>query len=303
MSCTLVILAAGLGTRYLGGIKQLEPFGPNGEVIMDYSIYDAVEAGFDKVIFVIRKNIKSAFDKMIGNRISQYVNIEYVYQELDCLPQGFNLPNNRIKPWGHGHAVCCCKGVINEPFAIINADDFYGKQSFVNLYNFLQEEHTKEKINIAMSGFILKNTLSEFGSVNRGVCINNGDILVDVEETYNIHRTQNGQVVCGKDSLKQLDENCCVSMNMWGCEPKFIDRLEQMFEDFLKENINDENAEFLLPAGIDRMIKSSEAECKILKTNDKWFGVTYVQDKPKVQKEIRELIDAGIYPSNLWGTI
>ena len=184
MSCTLCILAAGLGSRFKGGIKQLEPFGPNGEIIMDYSIYDAVEAGFDKVVFIIRKDIREAFDKMIGDRISKYVKIDYVYQELDCLPEGYSVPEGRVKPWGHGHAVCCCKGVINEPFAVINADDFYGKEAFVKLHDFLCNENSdRKKLHLGMAGFILKNTLSDFGAVNRGVCEVKDSMLTDVVET------------------------------------------------------------------------------------------------------------------------
>lgn len=302
MSCTLVIMAAGLGSRFKGGIKQLEPFGPNGEIIMDYSIYDAVEAGFDKVVFIIRKDIREAFDEMIGNRISKQVKVDYVYQELDCLPEGFSLPEDRVKPWGHGHAVCCCKGVVNEPFAVINADDFYGKEAFVKLHDFLTTEHESDKLELAMAGFVLKNTLSDFGSVNRGVCkVDENNMLLDVVETYNIRRENDGKVYSGKEETKELSENCYVSMNMWGCTPAFIDRLEELFVEFLKEKGDDITAEFLLPAGIDFMIKNNEATCELLESSDKWFGVTYAEDKPSVKSAINELIAAGTYPEKLWG--
>lgn len=302
MGCTLVIMAAGLGSRFKGGIKQLEPFGPNGEIIMDYSIYDAVEAGFDKVVFIIRKDIREAFDEMIGNRISKYVKVDYVYQELDMLPEGYSLPEGRVKPWGHGHAVCCCKGVVNEPFAVINADDFYGKEAFVKLYDFLNEDHSdSDKIDLAMAGFILKNTLSEFGSVNRGVCkIDENDLLVDVEETYNIRREKDGKVYSGENEAVELSEDSYVSMNMWGCPANFIDKLEERFIEFLSKHGNELKAEFLLPEGIDYMIKNGIADCKLLESRDKWFGVTYAEDKPSVKNAIAKLIAEGKYPEKLW---
>lgn len=301
MSCTLVILAAGLGSRFKGGIKQLEPFGPNGEIIMDYSIFDAVQAGFDKVVFIIRKNIKEAFDEMIGNRISKYVKVDYVYQELDSLPEGYTLPDGREKPWGHGHALCCCKGVVNEPFAVINADDFYGKESFKKLHDFLTEDHDNDKLHLSMAGFVLKNTLSEYGSVNRGICKVNADhMMIDVVETYNIRREADGKVYSGKEEAVELDENSYASMNMWGCPPEFIDSLNKQFEEFLAKNIDNTTAEFLLPAGIDELVKSGKADCKLLESNDKWFGVTYAEDKPSVKAAIAKLIEDGTYPAKLW---
>ena len=302
MGCTLVIMAAGLGSRFKGGIKQLEPFGPNGEIMMDYSIYDAVEAGFDKVVFIIRKEIREAFDEMIGNRISKYVKTDYVYQELDMLPEGFTLPEGRTKPWGHGHAVCCCKGVVKEPFAVINADDFYGKEAFVKLHDFLTKPHENgDKLSLAMAGFILKNTLSEYGSVNRGVCkIDDKNLLVDVEETYNIRREADGKVYSGEETTVEQDENSYVSMNMWGCPPEFIDKLEERFVEFLKIHGTEQKAEFLLPEGIDYMIKNGLADCEVLESRDKWFGVTYMEDKPSVKSAIAKLIEEGKYPEKLW---
>ena len=226
MSATLVIMAAGLGSRFKGGIKQLEPFGPNGEIIMDYSIFDAVRAGFDKVVFIIRRDIREAFDEMIGNRIGAQVKVDYVYQELDC---------RRVKPWGHGHAVCCCKGIVNEPFAVINADDFYGREAFQKLHDYLCEGQTGDKLKMSMAGFVLKNTLSDNGAVNRGVCkVDGNNMLVDVEETYNIRREADGRVLSGKEDTKELSEDSYVSMNMWGCPAGFIDRLNSRFEEFLR---------------------------------------------------------------------
>lgn len=301
MSATLVIMAAGLGSRFKGGIKQLEPFGPNGEIIMDYSIFDATRAGFDKVVFIIREDIRAAFDEMIGNRIAKYVKVDYVYQELDKLPEGYTCPKDRVKPWGHGHAVCCCKGVVNEPFAVINADDFYGKEAFVKLHDYLTAEHKSDKLALSMAGFVLKNTLSEFGSVNRGVCkVDENNFLLDVEETYNIRREADGKVYSGKTETKELSEDCYVSMNMWGCPEGFIDRLYERFEEFLKEKAGNITAEFLLPEGIDYMIKNDIATCELLETGDKWFGVTYAEDKPSVRSAISELIASGAYPEKLW---
>lgn len=301
MSATLVIMAAGLGSRFKGGIKQLEPFGPNGEIIMDYSIYDAIRAGFDKVVFIIRRDIREAFDEMIGDRIGAQVKVDYVYQELDCLPGGYTVPDGRVKPWGHGHAVCCCKGVVNEPFAVINADDFYGREAFVKLHDFLAAEKDGDKLKMAMAGFVLKNTLSDNGAVNRGVClIDEKNMLVDVEETYNIRREADGRVLSGKEETKELSEDSYVSMNMWGCPAGFIEKLNSRFEDFLAKNGESLTAEFLLPEGIDFMIKNGDADCELLESRDKWFGVTYAEDKPSVKSAIAELIASGAYPEKLW---
>lgn len=301
MNATLVVLAAGLGSRFKGGIKQLEPLGPSGEIIMDYSIYDAKQAGFDKVVFIIRKDIREAFDKMIGNRIKQHIAVDYVYQELDCLPQGYTCPESRVKPWGHGHAVYCCKGVVNEPFVVINADDYYGKQAFTELYKKLQTMPQTEPMNIAMAGFELKNTLSDFGSVNRGVCKVNGNKLSSICETYEIRREQDGLVHSGKDSDKVLDENSCVSMNIWACPAGFIDKLDKHFTAFLEKNVNNDKAEFLLPGAIEEMIETGEITCDVVTSRDQWFGVTYAQDTPIVKARFKDLTDKGVYPVDLWG--
>ena len=301
MHATLVILAAGLGSRFKGGIKQLEPLGPSGEIIMDYSIYDAKQAGFDKVVFIIRKDIREAFDSMIGNRIKAHIDVDYVYQELDCLPEGFECPADRVKPWGHGHAVYCCKGVVNEPFVVINADDYYGKEAFVQLYAQLEKmQQQSDKMTISMAGFRLANTLSDFGSVNRGVCKVSGGKLEHIRETYNIRREADGQVHSGKTEDKLLDENSCVSMNIWACPAGFIDRLDKHFTDFL-ENCDDKvTAEFLLPGAIEDMIQAGELSCDVVTSNDQWFGVTYAQDTPIVKARFKELTDKGIYPVKLW---
>lgn len=302
MDCTLVVLAAGLGSRFKGGIKQLEAFGPSGEIIMDYSVYDALTAGFNKVVFIIRHDIKEAFDEIIGKRISKHIKVEYVYQELDCLPAGYTVPQGRIKPWGHGHAVYCCRNAVKEPFAVINADDFYGKQSFSGIHEFLTNEPSTidGKLNMCLSGFILKNTLSRIGAVNRGVCVTENGLLKDVFETYNIRRENDGLIHSGTDDDKLLDENSYVSMNMWGCPQGFFELLDEEFNKFIIENKDSDKAEFLLPTAIDHMIKDDKAVCSVLESRDRWFGVTYAEDKPEVKREISALCDNGMYPCNLW---
>ena len=302
MGTTLCILAAGLGSRFKGGIKQLEPFGPNGEIIMDYSIYDALEAGFDKVDFVIRKDIREAFDEMIGRRIAGHAKVEYCYQEIDMLPEGCKPDPERVKPWGHGHAVLCAASAVNEPFAVINADDFYGQEAYRQLYRFLNEDHgSEDKMHLAMAGFVLKNTLSEYGAVNRGLCVVDGGMLTDVTETYNIRREADGKVYSGKETAVEVDENCYASMNMWALPARFMDRLKEKFGVFYKDNAGSLTAEFLLPAAIDEMIRSGEADCAVLPSHDRWFGVTYAEDKAGVRAEIAKLIKSGAYPADLWG--
>lgn len=300
--CTLVIMAAGLGSRFGSGIKQLAPVGPNNEIIMDYSIYDAVKAGFNKVVFIIRKDIKDAFDEMIGNRISKHVNVDYVYQETSDIPEEFK-GIDRVKPWGTGHAILCCKDAVKEPFAIINADDYYGQEAYKILYDYLTGTETKtDKLNLSMAAFILKNTLSDNGSVTRGVCsIDENKNIAEIEETYNIRREADGKVMAGEgDTLKEISENSYVSMNMWGCPPEFFSVLETEFEKFLKKYGENPKSEFLLPIVIDKLLKKGEAECALLESHDKWFGVTYAEDKASVCTSITKLIEDGVYPAKLW---
>lgn len=293
---TLVIMAAGMGSRFGKGIKQLANVGPNNEIIMDYSIYDAVKAGVDKVVFIIRKDFEEQFRESIGNRISKLVETEYVYQHTDMLPEGYSAPE-RTKPWGTGHAILCCKGVVKEPFIIINADDFYGREAFVSLVKFLRENN--DKTQLGMAGFILKNTLSDNGTVTRGICgVNESGCLSSIKETYEIRRCDDGKVRSLKTN-EEIDENSYVSMNMWACAPEFIDTLEDSFKEFLDENINDLKAEFLLPIIIEQMLNKNEASVKVFETNDKWFGVTYAEDTQLFRDCIRQLIDAGEYPSKL----
>ena len=302
---TLVIMAAGIGSRFGGGIKQLEKMGPNGEIIMDYSIYDAKEAGFNKVVCIIRKDIEKDFKEIIGSRIEKVMNVEYVFQSLQDLPEGFTMPVERKKPWGTGHAVLCCKGVVNEPFAVINADDYYGKEGFKKVHDYLVSEGTSDKqYDMCMAGFILKNTLSENGGVTRGVCVvDQNDYLTKVVETGGLQLNTDGTMAYednGYDMIITPEQH--VSMNMWGFQPEFLEELETGFVEFLKNIPADEiKREYLLPTIVDNLLQSGKASVKVLETQDKWFGVTYKEDKEGVVASIKKLITDGVYPENLWG--
>ncbi|MBT9780065.1 nucleotidyltransferase [Clostridium sp. MCC353] len=296
----LVIMAAGIGSRFGGGIKQLEPVGPNGEIIMDYSIHDALEAGFNKIVFIIRKDLEKDFKEIIGQRIEKIASVEYVFQELDDLPNGYKKPEGRTKPWGTGQAVLCVKGVVKEPFLVINADDYYGKEGFKKIHQYLSQEMDvdSEIYDICMGGFILSNTLSENGGVTRGVCVLNEDgSLKDVTETYNIEMKGNGLFATDVDGNPVLiSPNQHVSMNMWGLPPKFLDELEDGFKEFLdNQKEGDLKSEYLLPSIIDGMVKSGRAKVAVLETLDKWFGVTYKEDKEAVVNAIKKLIADGVY--------
>lgn len=275
MNTTLIIMAAGIGSRYGKGIKQLAKIGPHDEIIMDYSIYDALEAGFNKVVFIIRKDIEKEFKEIIGNRIEKHIQVEYVFQEINNIPEGCTVPEGRIKPWGTGQAILSCKGIVNEPFVIINADDYYGKVAFKKLHDFLIEDsHRNSEFTMAMAGFILKNTLSDNGTVTRGICVEDeAGYLHRVIETKGIIRNNQGT----------------------------IDYLENGFKEFLLDDSGDElTKEYLLPIIVDQLIKTNRASVKVLETTDKWFGVTYPEDKQIVQDSINELIEQGIYPEKLW---
>jgi len=291
---TLVIMAAGLGSRYKGGIKQLAKIGPNGEILMDYSINDAKEAGFNKVVFIIRKDIEKEFKEIIGNRIEKQIDVDYVYQELDDLPQPYSK-GNREKPWGTVQAILCCKDVVNEPFCVINADDFYGKEAFRKIADFLDNNHNDNEF--SMAGYILKNTMSENGGVNRGVChIDDNSYLVDVKEMKDLKKVKNIAVGNYNNSEVEVDLNSYVSMNLWGLKPSVFKMLEDYFISFLKNLDKDDiKSECLIPVAIDKLIKDGEIKVKLLETNDKWFGMTYQEDKEVAQKAIRKLIDKGYY--------
>jgi dTDP-glucose pyrophosphorylase len=304
MNTTLVVMAAGIGSRFGGGIKQLEPMGPGGEIIMDYSIFDARKAGFNKVIFIIRKDLETDFKEIIGNRISGVMDTDYVFQELSAIPAGFSVPEGRKKPWGTGQAVLAVKGKVHEPFLVINADDYYGTEGFQSIHDYMVNKMDLHSAgyDMCMGGFILKNTLSDNGAVTRGVCDVAADgTLSDVTETFEI-RMQDGvlhaQDEAGRPSVITPDQY--VSMNMWGLPPAFLDELEQGFPAFLKESGDSIKSEYLLPRIIDNCIKSGKGTVRVLPTRDKWFGVTYKEDKPTVVRAIRELIAAGVYPERLY---
>ena len=302
---SLVIMAAGIGSRFGGGIKQLEPVGPSGEIIMDYSIYDALNAGFNKIVFIIRKDLEQDFKEIIGNRIEKIAPVEYAFQELDDLPAGFHKPEERTKPWGTGQAILCAKDVIQEPFAVINADDYYGKEGFVKIHDYLVNEMDPDvrPFDLCMSGFILGNTLSENGGVTRGVCqVGSDGVLNKVTETYEL--MMDGGEACGRDEAGnpvKVSLNQNVSMNMWGLSPAFLMELEHGFPTFL-ENLKegDIKSEYLLPKIIDRLISQDKARVHVLETRDKWFGVTYKEDKPAVSAAIKDLVSKGIYPERLF---
>lgn len=301
----LVIMAAGIGSRFGGGIKQLAPVGPGGEIIMDYSIYDALEAGFDKIVFVIRKDIEKDFKEVIGNRIEKQADVDYVYQELDDIPGKYQEKfSGRTKPWGTGQAILCCKDVVDTPFLVINADDYYGKSAFKEAYSYLTRVHDTGKIQICMVSFILKNTLSDNGGVTRGLCqVDSDGMLTGIKETHNIEKEGMGAVIRSDSGTQELDADSPVSMNMWGLTPEFIDILKTGFDEFLKEIAEDDlKAEYLLPTIIGELLEEGRLDVKVLKSHDQWFGVTYKEDRETVTNAVRKLIEDGIYPSVLYST-
>ena len=313
---TLLIMAAGIGSRFGGGIKQLEPVGFNDEIIMDYSIHDAIQAGFNKIIFVIRKDIEEDFKERIGNRVEaiaqkMHVEVGYVFQDIHDIPEGFSFPSERTKPWGTGQAVLAAKELIHEPFAVINADDYYGKEAFQKLHDWLIMDH--EDTAYAMAGFILKNTLSDNGGVTRGVCkVEEGHThVIDVVETSNIVKVVEDGVLKAKTDDTELDINSYVSMNFWGFpakegqDPDFLDVLEKHFMTFFEEDVvsNPLKAEYLLPTLIGSLLRENKCTVKVLETHDKWFGVTYKEDKPEVVKSFKKLIEEGVYSTDLYSDL
>lgn len=300
---TLVIMAAGIGSRFGGGIKQLEPVGPNGEIIMDYSIYDAMGAGFDKVVFVIRKDLEKDFKEVIGNRIEKIVDVDYAYQEIDDIPGTYKERfRDRTKPWGTGQAILCCKDVVDAPFLVINADDYYGKQAFKEGYEYLTREPRENKMEICMISFVLKNTLSDNGAVTRGVCrVDAAGMLAQIVETHNIEKVNGKAVVQKEVSAQEIDVESPVSMNMWGLRPDFFQILEKRFREFLSGvDKTDLKAEYLLPTIIGELLEEDKLSVRVLRSKDKWFGVTYKEDKDAVVSAVRKLIDEGVYPAKLF---
>ena len=303
MNTTLIIMAAGIGSRFGTGIKQLVKMAPNGEIIMDFSIYDAKAAGFTKVVFVIRKAIEAEFKEVIGNRLSKVMPVEYVYQELEDLPDGYEVPAGRVKPWGTGQAILACKNVVKEPFVIINADDYYGKEAFIKLHDFLSSENeNKEKMNLAMAGFSLKNTLSENGAVTRGVCVADANgYLEKVIETTGI-QIVDGKIQCDNAEVsKWITSDAMVSMNMWAGYPDFLRYIDEGFARFLDTlGENSEKKEYLLPNIVAELLEKNLAAVKVLNTSDRWIGITYKEDIEPAQEKFRFMMKSGIYPMQLW---
>lgn len=304
MKTTLVVMAAGIGSRYGAGIKQLAKMDENGYTIIDYSIYDAKEAGFDKVVFIIRPDIKEDFKEIIGDRISKIIEVDYAYQTLD-LGEKYQVPSDRKKPWGTVHAVLAAKDLVDEPFLIINADDYYGKNVFKDFHKFLTDTNNqkKGKLQIAMAGYKLKNTLSDNGSVTRGVSVGNEDNkLVKIIETHEIDLEKNGKI-SSKENLDSdlLNLETIVSMNMWATFPKFIDLCQEYFEKYLEKNKNNlEEAEYVLPEMIGEFLQEDIAQITILPTNDKWIGITYKEDLEPAQEEFKKMLINKDYPENIW---
>ena len=290
---TLLVMAAGMGSRY-GGLKQLDAVGPNGETIIDFSVYDAIRAGYNKVVFIIRKDFEKQFKQKISNKYKNKIDVEIVYQDLNDLPRSFRCPNERSKPWGTGHAILAARNAISEPFVAINGDDFYGKESFEVISNYYSSVNS----GFVMAAFQLDKTLSENGSVSRGICEQNSSELVTVVETHDIKKNSVGIIECNRDI--SLSGNELVSMNMWGFTPTLFDHLEKMFNDFLAGNISDLKSEFLIPSVINDLIEKNIEKVKVLKTQSTWFGVTYVEDKAFVEIQIKELIQSGEYPVSLF---
>jgi choline kinase len=300
---TLLVLAAGMGSRY-GSLKQIDPIGPGGETIIDYSIYDALKAGFGKVVFVIRHDIEADFREVFLSKFANVIPVEYVFQELDKVPAGIIVPPTRTKPWGTGHAILMAAGIINEPFAVINADDFYGADAYRKMAAFLLHagEEKQNDNEYSMVGYLLRNTMSEHGAVSRGICkLDQDSFLKDVNECTNIEYSQGGIAYHDKnDALVFLEDDTIVSMNFWGFMPSFFLHLSDQFSDFMKQNFDQPKAEFYIPTVVDKLIKTAKARTKVLKSSDQWFGVTYKEDKPVVIQKINQLIKAGTYPEKLW---
>lgn len=300
----LVIMAAGMGSRY-GGLKQIDPVDREGHVILDFSIYDAVRAGFQKVVFVIKREIEKDFKEAIGNRISLHVGTQYVYQSLSDLPSGFSVPEGRKKPWGTAHAVYCCKDTVHSPFAVINADDFYGRHAFEAIYQYLKSSADDEKYRFAMVGYRLGNTLTEHGYVSRGICeIGNGQFLKGVRERTHIEKRGAGAEFTedGGKTWTAVPKESIVSMNLWGFSEHIFPELETQFSEFLSgEAARDpRKAEYFLPSVVNRLLKEGRATVKVLKSEDRWYGVTYKEDKKTVSEAVCRLKAEGIYPEKLW---
>ena len=298
----LVVMAAGIGSRY-GGLKQIDPVGPAGEIVLDYAIYDAIRAGFEKVVFIIRKDIEDVFREKVGRTIEKQIDVAYAFQELDKLPAGFSVPPAREKPWGTGHAILCAKEAVSAPCAVINADDFYGPDSFRTMGEYLRGAEDKEGLyDFSMVGFVLDNTLTDHGHVARGICTaDEAGYLQHIVERTKIQRFGPAVRFSEDDETwTDIDAGSIVSMNFWGLTPSIFVELEARFPAFLQANTENLKAEFFIPTVINDLVQEGRARVKILPTTDSWFGVTYQQDKPRLKQEIGNKVAAGLYPEKLW---
>lgn len=303
MKPTLVLLAAGMGSRY-GGLKQLDTLGPNGETIMDYSIYDAIQAGFGKIVWIIRKDFEEDFRKQVLSKYEGKIPCELCFQGIDCLPEGFSVPEGRVKPWGTNHAVLMAKDVVKEPFCVINCDDFYNRDCFMVIGKFLSELEEGAKNKYAMVGFRVGNTLSENGTVSRGICSTDesGNLTTVVERTKIERRDGKVQYIDDNDEWTSVEDNTPVSMNVWGFTPDYFEYSEEYFKEFLSDPKNMENikSEFFIPLMVNKLINEGTATVKVLDTTSKWFGVTYTEDRPGTVERIQNLVNEGVYPSPLY---
>ena len=300
----LVIMAAGMGSRY-GGLKQLDPVDNDGHIIIDYSIFDAKRAGFEKVVFIIKEEIEKEFKERIGDRLSKIMDVEYVYQKLDNLPEGYEVPEGRVKPFGTGQAILSCLGTVDGPCAVINADDFYGLHAFKVIYDYLSKAEDDDKYRYAMVGYHLKNTLTDNGSVSRGICVANeeGHLTEITERTY-IVKTPNGTAFSedGGETFTEVDPDCIVSLNMFGFTASMLNELNVRFSEFLDKGLKENplKCEYFLPSVVSSLIEEDKATVKVLESTDKWYGVTYKEDKPGIVAAIQNMKDKGVYPEHLW---
>ena len=301
MPQTLVVLAAGMGSRY-GGLKQIDPMGPSGETILDYSVFDALRAGFSKVVFIIRPDFEADFRNNVSSKFEHLVDVEYAFQTLDKLPSGWSIPVGREKPWGTTHAILCAADVLKENFAVINADDFYGQESYAVLNNELSSVDSFANT-FSMVGFTLRNTLSDHGSVARGVCTTSENgLLTHIDEMTNLSREGSGALYTRDDgSVLSLTGDEPVSMNMWGFTPRLFDHLDRVFQEFLRTSGTELKSECFIPLTVGQLITEKHVTCKVLRSNSTWFGVTYKEDKEIVQGSIAALVEKGKYPQSLWG--
>ena len=295
-------MAAGFGSRFGGGVKQIEPIGPNGEVLMDYAVQDALQAGFNRVVFIIRRDIEGMFREGVGRRVEKKCDVEYVYQDLADAPAGIPLPQGRRKPWGTGHAVLACRKVIHEPFCVLNADDYYGAEAFRQIHAYISADARSDSpLDCCMAGYVLGNTLSQSGAVTRGICkVDDAGRLREIRETRGVLLREGRPCVESEEGLRWLDGDAAVSMNIWGLPAAFIGYLEEQFPRFLERLAADDvTSEFLLPTIIGRMVRSGAGSVQVLPTRDHWFGMTYAQDKADTQRRIADLIAQGAYPSQM----